>query len=152
MRFDVLLVERNFAAVHCHDLVFAIQRPTDQALHTSMKRMRATKTGNHNGNFLRSFQLATHPESVRAPLHAHSPGFTAAAQMFFQRSPRGFKLPRFLANINGAGAIAPPPVIKNPRNMMNAVGSLDQPKQKIVILRAVEFWPAAAQLPDRIAT
>src|SRR5438876_8861186 len=64
--------------------------------------------------------------------------FVATLQMIFNRTPRGIELFRLLPDTDRAGAFASPPMIQDPRNVMNSAGQLGHAKKQIVILCAIE--------------
>ena len=76
----------------------------------------------------------------------------AMLQMIFNGVPRRIELSTFLSNTDRAGVGATPPMIQHPRNMMNPIGLLGNTKEKVVILRAVEFRSESADFLDNVAS
>src|SRR5262249_51010442 len=99
------------AHLNDHDLVIRIACPASHAFETSLKRLPAAETRDHNGDFFRFAQLASHIKRVAPPGNGNARLLTVPFQMSFNRAPRSFELSRFLANVARAGTFAPPPMV-----------------------------------------
>ena len=59
---------------------------------------------------------------VSAPVDGNMRCFATPLQMIFNGTPRGIELFRLLPDTDRTGAFAPPPMIQDPRNVMNSAG------------------------------
>ena len=93
-----------------------------QTFNTSLERLVAVRIRNDNGNFCLVRQFASDTKRVSAPVDGNMRCFATAFQMIFDGTPRGIELFRLLPDTDRAGTFASPPMIQDPRNVMNSAG------------------------------
>src|SRR5262249_10784983 len=104
------------------NFVIRIVRFTRQTFNTSFERFVTVRIRNDNGNFGAFRQFAPDPKRVSAPVDGNMRCFATTLQMIFNGTPRGIELFRLLPYTDRTGAFASPPMIQDPRNMMNSTG------------------------------
>src|SRR6476660_466171 len=123
-----------------------------QTFNTSLERLVTVRIRNDNGNCCRFRQFAPDAKRVSAPVDGNMRCFATTLQMILNGTPRGIELFRLLPDTNRTGAFASPPMIQDPRNVMNSTGQLGHAKKQIVILCAIELRTEPASFLHKFAT
>src|SRR4029434_4982049 len=91
------------------------------------------------------------PISMGPPIDRDMAGQVPSREMRLQRLTAGVKRTGLAPDIvRGRGRTAPP-MIKHPRNVMDALCAFDNAKKKIVVLCAIKLGTESAHLPHEIA-
>src|SRR6516225_4533109 len=104
------------------NFVMPVVRFRRQTFNASLEHLVTMRVRNDNGNFCGFRQFASDAKRVSAPVDGNMRCFATALQMIFNGTPRGIELFRLLPDADRTGAFAPPPMIQDPRNVMNSAG------------------------------
>ena len=131
-----------------NDFVIRIARFAGDAGDAAGEQIDPIASCDDDGNAPRLAQFTFHPVGVGMPIDRDMAALAPSLEMAFDRAPAGLERLRFSTDVIRGRGLAPPPMIENAGQMMDAAGQLGDAKKKIVVLRAIEIGAEAAE-PSR---